>query len=224
MGWTPMQGQSWLEAGAVFVALWTAMMVAMMLPSLVPMLGRNRRAVSDRVGAAGAGGTGGARLVRLTGLVGLAYFLVWASLGAVVFPLGAAVASALAGLLALARAAPLAVGAVVLLAGGLQLTRWKARQLACCREMPGPGRTLAADAGTAWRHGASLGLRCVRCCAAQTAVMLALGVMDLRVMAVVTAAITAERLAPGGERVARATGAVALVTGLLLIARALPLW
>jgi predicted metal-binding membrane protein len=35
-----MQGQSWLEAGAVFVALWTAMMVAMMLPSLVPMLGR----------------------------------------------------------------------------------------------------------------------------------------------------------------------------------------
>jgi hypothetical protein len=43
-------------------------------------------------------------------------------------------------------------------------------------------------------------------------------------MLVVTAAITAERLLPAGERVARATGAVALVTGLLLIARALPIW
>jgi hypothetical protein len=39
-------------------------------------------------------------------------------------------------------------------------------------------------------------------------------------MAVMTAAITAERLAPAGERVARAIGAIAAVAGLLLIARA----
>ena len=52
------------------------------------------------------------------------------------------------------------------------------------------------------------------------AMLLALGVMDLRAMAVVTAAITVERLAPAGERVARATGAVAVGAGLLLIARA----
>jgi len=39
-------------------------------------------------------------------------------------------------------------------------------------------------------------------------------------MAVVAAAITLERLAPGRERVARATGAVALGAGLFLIARA----
>jgi hypothetical protein len=39
-------------------------------------------------------------------------------------------------------------------------------------------------------------------------------------MAVVTAAITAERLAPAGERVAQAIGAVVIVAGLLLIARA----
>jgi hypothetical protein len=36
----------------------------------------------------------------------------------------------------------------------------------------------------------------------------------------VTAAITAERLAPDGERVARAIGAVALAAGLFLIAQA----
>jgi hypothetical protein len=39
-------------------------------------------------------------------------------------------------------------------------------------------------------------------------------------MAVVTAAITVERLAPAGERVARAIGAVVVVAGFFLIARA----
>jgi hypothetical protein len=39
-------------------------------------------------------------------------------------------------------------------------------------------------------------------------------------MAVVTTAITAERLAPAGERLARAIGAVVVGAGVLLIARA----
>jgi hypothetical protein len=43
--------------------------------------------------------------------------------------------------------------------------------------------------------------------------------MDLRVMAVVAAAIIVERLAPAGERVARAIGVV-VGAGLFLIARA----
>jgi predicted metal-binding membrane protein len=44
--------------------------------------------------------------------------------------------------------------------------------------------------------------------------------MDLRAMAVVTAATTVERLAPAGERVARAVGAVVVASGLFLVARA----
>jgi predicted metal-binding membrane protein len=52
------------------------------------------------------------------------------------------------------------------------------------------------------------------------AILLAIGVMDLRAMAVVTAAITIERVAPDGERVARVIGAVAVGAGLFLIARA----
>jgi predicted metal-binding membrane protein len=51
-------------------------------------------------------------------------------------------------------------------------------------------------------------------------ILLVIGVMDLRAMAVVAAAITVERLAPTGERVARITGAVAVGAGLFLIARA----
>jgi predicted metal-binding membrane protein len=50
--------------------------------------------------------------------------------------------------------------------------------------------------------------------------LLALGVMDLRAMAVVGAAITVERLAPAGHRIARATGIVVVAAGLILIVRA----
>jgi hypothetical protein len=43
---------------------------------------------------------------------------------------------------------------------------------------------------------------------------------DLLLMAVVTAAITLERVAPSGERIARAIGLVIVAAGLFLIARA----
>jgi predicted metal-binding membrane protein len=79
---------------------------------------------------------------------------------------------------------------------------------------------LPADAGTAWRHGLRLGLRCSYSSAGLTAILLVIGFMDLRAMAVVTAAITIERFAPAGERVAKAIGTVVVGTGLLLIARA----
>ena len=121
---------------------------------------------------------------------------------------------------AVARVVPTAVGVVVLLAGALQFTAWKARRLACCRQAPGRGRTLPADARTAWRYGLRLGLHCSACCAGLTTMLLVLGVMDLRAMAVVTAAITVERLAPAGARVAHAIGVAVVGAGMLLIARA----
>jgi predicted metal-binding membrane protein len=52
------------------------------------------------------------------------------------------------------------------------------------------------------------------------AILLVIGVMDLRAMAVVAAVIAVERLVPAGERVARAIGAVVVGAGVLLIARA----
>jgi len=188
--------------------MWIVMMVAMMLPSLAPALWRYRQAVRR---------TGATRIGRLTALVGTGYFVVWTALGMAAFPLGVALATLEMQHPALARVVPAAVGVVVLIAGLLQFTAWKARQLACCREAPGCGRTLPADTRTAWRHGLRLGLRCARCCAGLTAALLVIGVMDLGAMAVVTAAITVERLAPAGERVARAVGAVVVAAGLVLV-------
>src|SRR5262249_21762896 len=120
----------------------------------------------------------------------------------------------------LARAAPIAIDVVILIAGALQFTAWKAHHLACCREAPGRGRTLPPDASTAWRHGLRLGVHCSSCSAGLTAILLVIGVMDLRAMALVTAAITVERLAPAGERVARAIGVGVVGAGLFLIAQA----
>jgi predicted metal-binding membrane protein len=211
MAWMRMPGQTWPGAAASFLGMWVVMMVAMMVPSLMPMLRHYREAV---------GRTGETRLGRLTVLVGVGYFFVWTAFGLAAFPLGVALAAVEMQLPALARAVPIAVGVVVLIAGALQFTAWKAHHLACCRERPGRGRTLPADVGTAWRHGLRLGLHCSCCCAGLIAILLVIGVMDLRAMAVVTAAITIERLAPAGERVTRAIGAAAVGAGLFLIARA----
>ncbi len=211
MAWMRMPGQTWPAAAASFLGMWVVMMVAMMMPSLLPMLRRYRQAV---------GRTGETRLGRLTALVGVGYFFVWTIFGMAAYPLGVALATVEMRQPALARAVPFAVGAVVLIAGALQFTRWKACHLACCRQMPASGSTLAADAGTAWRHGLRLGLHCSQCCVGLMTILLVIGVMNLRAMAFVTAAITVERLMPAGERVAQATGTVIVGTGLFLIVRA----
>ncbi|HVS76122.1 MAG TPA: DUF2182 domain-containing protein [Steroidobacteraceae bacterium] len=214
--WMPMCGQGWIAAGASFLGMWTVMMAAMMLPSLVPMLWQYRRAV---------GGVRGSRSTLLMLLVAGGYFLVWTLLGAAVYPLGAAATAAAASYPVLAHAAPAATGLVVLIAGLLQLTRWKARLLARCRthcrrEPAHCGRALRADLSGALRHGLRLGFHCSQCCAGLTAVLLVTGVMDAPAMIAVTAAVTLERLAPAGERIARIVGAVVIGAGSLLTARA----
>lgn len=82
------------------------------------------------------------------------------------------------------------------MAGALQLTAWKARHLACCREAP--VRSLAAAAPAAWCHGLRLGLHCIRSSFGLMAILPVTGIINLGVMALVAAAIAAERLAPAG--------------------------
>ena len=204
MMWMRMPGETWASAGASFVGMWVAMMAAMMLPSLVPALWRHRA----RIGAANAT------------LVAVGYLCVWTVLGTMVFPLGVALAELQMRLPTFARVAPIAIGAAVLLAGFVQLSPWKSHHLALCRDAAGSGCAIPADARTAWRHGLQLGAHCSRSCAGLMVVMLVLGVMDVRVMAAVTAAITVERLAPGGVHVARAVGMIVVATGLVQLARA----
>lgn len=216
MAWTPMCGQGWGGAAASFLAMWTVMMAAMMLPSSLPVLWRYRQSL---------GRTGELSDVLPIGLAASGYILVWILLGAAVYPMGAGITAVTMRNPALARSVPIATGLVVLLAGTLQFTRWKAHQLACCRrdgcrESPGCGRARPAGAFAAFRRGLRLGIHCCQCCAGLTVALLVTGIMDIPAMVAVTAGITLERLAPAGERVARLIGIVMVCAGLVLIARA----
>ena len=211
MAWMRMPEQTWLGAAASFLGMWVVMMVAMMMPCVVPTLLRYRQAIA---------GKGETHLGWLTVLVGGGYFFVWTLFGIIISPVGVGLAELEMQQPALSRAVPIAAAVVVLIAGAFQFTRWKACYLACCREAPGRGSHLLAAAGTAWRYGLHLGLHCCYCCAGLMTILLVLGVMDLRTMAVVAVAITAERLAPAGEIVAQAIGVVVIGIGFFMIARA----
>ncbi|MGO4713213.1 copper chaperone [Bradyrhizobium sp. 2TAF24] len=204
LGWTPMPGQSWPAAAASFIGMWSVMMIAMMLPSLLPALWHMRVAISR------AGGTSPDREVLLAGL---GYFLVWCAVGVVVLPLAVAVAAIGAALPAPGRDGPVVVGLVVVLAGVVQFSVWKLRHLDRCREAAGCDGAVLQQHGAAFRSGLRLGRHCLVSCAGAVAILVVTGGMDLVAMALVTMAIGMERLAPGGMHAARIVGAVAIAAG-----------
>ena len=197
MAWMRMPDRSWPATAAMFVAMWLVMMIAMMLPSFAPVIVRHRRPLR----------------------IACAYFAVWLVAGVAVYPLGVALAAAAMHWRSVALAVPFAAGAAIVLAGLVQLTRWKANALYHCRERaccaigrkPGPRQ--------AWRDGLWLGTNCVRCCCPAMLVLLVAGVMDLVAMAVVAAVLTIERVGPVPRVVRRVLGGLAIVIGGLVIAR-----
>lgn len=206
-------GAPWPSAAAGFVTAWTAMMLMMMLPSLWPTLRRYRGDLDAR---------GASRPGLQTAVAGIGYTGMWAAIGLIVFVLDATIGTAATRSPAVARLAPLAAGGVFLVAGALQLTRWKAHRLAQCRTLlRGRDGASISKVSSAWRDGIRLGARCSMSCAGPMAILLVVGMMDVRAMAVITAAITGERIGPAGTRVARATGAMALGAGVVVLARAI---
>ncbi len=202
---TGMTHQAWHAGAAGYLGMWMAMMVPMMLPSLVPVLARYRRSVR---------GAGAVHPEGATVLVGVGYFAVWAALGVAVYAAGACVTAVEMRWELVARG-PVVAGVVLLAAGGVQLTSWKGRRLALCRQ-EWPGRPKSSVPG-ALRHGLDLGVRCSLSCGSLMLALLAIGIMDLVAMAA-TLAISAERLAPAPLRVARVAGVAIVVTGVLTIA------
>jgi predicted metal-binding membrane protein len=188
------------------------MMLAMMLPSLVPMLLRYRhglRVASEK------------RLGARTAICGVAYFSVWLALGAAALAFGEILVAIEMQWSAFARAVPLLIGFVLLLAGCLQLTPWKARQLALCRFAPVCAGTPSGRPENAWRHGVRLGVHCALCCSGFMIILLLVGTMNLAAMGILAAAITIERMAPRPIIAARVAGVAIIVVGAIAIARAL---
>jgi predicted metal-binding membrane protein len=194
-GMQAMPGTMGLDLPA-FLAVWTLMTAAMMLPATAPVAALYARTITAH------------RASRMT-VFTAAYLLVWAAAGLPAYGL----AAGLGGAADLPAAAGTAVAAAVFAIGGAyQLMPFKDRCLARCRSpvglmlryasYPGPSRDLRAGA----HHGAF----CLGCCWSLMVLLAAFGVMNLWAMVVLTAVITAEKLAPAGRLVARAVGTASI--------------
>jgi predicted metal-binding membrane protein len=197
----PMSNWSAVNWLAVFI-MWAVMMAAMMLPTTVPMvsvfgtLNRNRGDASRTV-AFVAG-----------------YLALWTTFGA------AATAAQWVlqtrGLLSpmIVSMSPVLSAALLAIAGIFQFTPLKQACLRACRS---PLGFLLTD----WRDGLSgaarMGIRhgfyCLGCCWALMALLVVGGAMNLLWIAALTLLVAVEKLAPKGDILAKALGALMIGAG-----------
>ena len=184
-----------------YLGVWVTMSAAMMLPSALPMLSLVRR-----IGSA-----------AVTWLFATGYLAAWAAYGIAAYALARLVRGAGLGFLAWNAQGPVVVGIVVAAAGLYQLTPLKRACLSRCRSPLSfvVQRSRAGPLG-ALEMGAEHGAYCVGCCAGLMLILFALGVMSLLWMAVVAAAIFAEKVLPGGERLSPALAAALIAAGVWL--------
>jgi predicted metal-binding membrane protein len=199
-----------------YVAAWGVMMTAMMLPSALPMIG---------LYAATQRSAGAAARVVVVGAFAATYLLVWAASGLPIYLASLA-------LMALAPATVAYVTAGVLVAAGVfQLSPLKQ---VCLRHCRSPLGFLMGHWRGGWRGGLAMGWAhacyCLGCCWALMVVLVVAGAMGLPWVLLIACVVAAEKLLPGGERIARASGlalvllgaAVALHPALALALRAAP--
>ena len=188
-----------------FLGMWTAMMVAMMFPTVAPIVLLHRLVVRRRQQSSWR-----------TTVFGLGYIAVWAAVGLV--PLGV--------LLGFRHASDGSTwvlrggGAVLVLAGAYQFTRWKD---VCQRACRSPLTFLAThDFGRGvlgtFRTGVSHGLYCFGCCWALMAVLFVVGLMNLAWMAGITAVFIAEKNWKYGARLTKFVGTGVALFGLVVLA------
>lgn len=204
----PMNSQWTLGEVIAVWLMWAVMMGAMMLPSAIPMLLIHRRVAAKR-----DPDTPNSSRWFLT-----AYLLTW-----VMFSAAAAVlqwifqrADVLSHMLRLQGA--LVGGGLLIAAGIFQLTPLKAACLNKCRT---PIGFLLTD----WRSGRAgavrMGLKhgqyCIGCCWALMLVLFVGGVMSLTTIAVLTAIVAMEKLAPRGEQISKLGGFLLIAWGLWLL-------
>ena len=194
-------------------AMWAVMMTGMMLPSASPLVllygaaarrSRHETATATR------------RIYALTA----GYLFIWAlfSIGATALQRGF---SALLLMSPMMEAASARFGAALLLLAGLyQLTPIKHACLRACQSPLGflMSRWRGGVSG-AFRMGLAHGAYCVGCCWALMLLLFAGGVMNLAVIAALTAFVAFEKLAPFGRHAARISGVLLIAGGLWMLVR-----
>jgi predicted metal-binding membrane protein len=183
-------------------AMWAVMMTGMMLPSATPMILL-------------AGTTSGRAY-----LIALGYVIVWA-----LFSVGATALQWVLGTLLILNpmmevASP-AAGAILLIGAGIY--QWTPLKQACLTTCQSPLAFLTqrwrSGSGGAFRMGVEHGAHCVGCCWALMLLLFVGGVMNLMVIAALTAFVAFEKLAPAGVVGARLSGVLLIGAGLWMLGR-----
>jgi predicted metal-binding membrane protein len=192
-------------------AMWAVMMTGMMLPSASPLV------LLYGAAARRSAGTTGAREICA---LAIGYVVVWTafSLGATVLQRALARALVLSPMMEVTS--PRAGALLLLVAGVYQLTPVKH---ACLRRCQSPlgfllSRWRSGRTG-AFRMGVEHGVSCVGCCWALMLLLFAGGVMNLTVIAALTAFVAFEKLAPTGVYGARISGVLLMATAFAMLAR-----
>jgi predicted metal-binding membrane protein len=189
-----------------FLGIWVVMMAAMMFPSVSPTVALYSRMSRRRSPLAPLLFTSG-------------YLLTWVTPGLLAFGISAAARNLLAGQVSWSGAGRWLAGGTLLLAAAYELTPFKDACLGKCRSPLGflIGSWRSGLSG-ALQMGARHGAWCVGCCWALMASLFALGVMSIAWTAFIAALIAAEKLLPWGRVVTRATAALLVVLGILVVA------
>ena len=192
-------------------AMWTVMMTGMMLPSASSLL-----LVYGAAARRSAEETAGRQIYALAA----GYLIVWAafSLAATALQRGLAAVLLVSPMMEVTSSR---AGATLLLIAGLyQLTPMK---YACLRTCQSPLGFLMSRWRTGWsgalRMGLAHGAYCVGCCWALMLLLFAGGVMNLTVIAALTAFVAFEKLAPLGLHGARISGVLLMAAAFWMVVR-----
>ncbi len=197
-------------SAVLFIAIWAVMMVAMMFPAAAPMI--------LMFGAVYAGKRRQEQPYVPTWIFVSAYLLVWTLSGVLAYFLAIEVEKLTGQSMWLMENAPRIGGAILVIAGLYQLSPLKNVCLSKCRT---PLQFLLTSwhdgyAG-AFRMGIEHGVFCLGCCWLLFVILFLLGLMNLAVMALVTALIFAEKALPIGRQISRLAGVGLIVYGVLVM-------
>ena len=180
-------------------AMWAVMMAGMMLPTAAPML-MIYAATARRAGAEPLA------MLRVGAMAG-GYLATWSafSVGATLLQRLLSQRLLLTPMMESAR--PSATAWLLLLAGIYQFTPLKTACLTTCRSpLSLIMQHWRSGASGAFRMGVEQGLYCLGCCWALMLLLFAGGVMNIGVIAALTALVMVEKLTRVGPQAARASG------------------
>ena len=194
----------------LFIAIWIVMMVAMMFPTAAPMILMFTKIYASKRQQD--------RPFVPTWVFVSAYLLVWSLCGVVAYPLAIGIEKLAVQSIWLMENAVRLGGVVLLVAGLYQLSPLKDICLSKCRT---PLQFILSSwrdgYSGAFRMGLEHGAYCLGCCWLLFVILFPLGIMNLAVMAFLTALIFAEKALPIGRQISMLAGVGLIVYGVLVM-------